>query len=315
MRRLPILALGALATACLRDPDPFDLDDAALSVHAVLEAGADSAVVLISRPTRPGDPGPVPYDPVSEAEVGLVLAADTTWLVEDPDAPCVGPWYADGSGSGAGCYRAPLDRPVAPGAVYGLVVRLPDGGRVTGETRVPEPVDVVAPDVGASVSVACDTDDRCEPEPPEFGPIASVRIAWSAPPDDEAVVVQIAVREVYSGGAVYPGDACELGWGPLVGGPATPLRTETVRWDLPRVTCAGELARTRFDSIRAEIRVVALNPAYTRYAEAAWEGTIRVDATSQGLDGALGVFGAVAPALQEVLLVRDPAPPPLTDGG
>lgn len=318
------LTLAAAAIGgCFRDPVTIDLDEETPAVHAILETGADSVLVVISRPA-PNTPFQwVPYLGVGGAEVRLIAALDTTWLVETPAAPCVGLWYGD-EGSGEGCYRANLATPIVAGATYRLEVRLPDGTRVTGETTTPHPVRLRSPGPGLHVTADCIHESACYgeslPVPPYHRPVATIPLGWTTPPSVSVAEAAIRPVAVYYRGAVYPGEACGLGH--FSGGGFTATR-DTLEWTIPDIGCRGdlyaELHQARFDSIRADISVIAWNDHYSRYIEHSRGRGIRVAAASPGLEGAYGVFGAVAPATRTVILVRDPVPgttaPPGEAGG
>jgi hypothetical protein len=314
MRRLILFAALAAIAGCIRDPDPIALDEFAVSVDAVLEAGVDSAVVFIGRPAPGGFSGRDSYRAVSGAEVALVLGSDTTWLAEDPSAPCV-QGASDGDDAGRGCYRAHLAGSIQPGATYGLEITLPDGSRVTGSTVVPHPGEVLSPAPGHRVVARCASEDVCWPAPPDYAPVALLDLEWRNGEGVEAVLLHMEAVDVFYRGGTYPGSDCTLGFN-VPGGFLGVLRSEKTLWSVPAVQCHGEAtANSRFDSIRARVRVVGVDAAYASYAEALWEGsTIRDASASAGLTGAFGVFGSAAVAAAEIMLIRDPAPPPPDPG-
>lgn len=314
-RRLLILGLGAAVLGgCFRDPDPIDLDDEAPAVHAILEAGADSVIVVVSRPARSTPTRWVPYLGVAGAEVRLIAGEDTTWLEETPAIPCVAIWYGD-EGSGEGCYRATLSGPIEPSAMYRLEVRLADGTLIRGETTTPYPVQLRTPEPGLRLTVDCAHESVCYGqdlrEPPYYRPVATIPLGWDTPRSIRMAEASLRPVAVYYDGAVYPGSACVLGHGTISRGGFTATR-DTLDWRIRNLGCRGdlhaELHPARFDSIRAEISVITWNEHYSRYTELSRGQGIRVDAASQGLEGAYGVFGAVAPATRTVMLIRDPPP-------
>lgn len=53
---------------------------------------------------------------------------------------------------------------------------------------------------------------------------------------------------------------------------------------------------------------MGLNETYVEYLTAGGWGGIRAEASSRGIAGAYGVFGAMSRASRTVMLVRDPPP-------
>lgn len=306
---LGFLLLTGLLTGCLRDPDPIDLDEDAVTVHAILEAGADSAVILLSRPGDNAAYGSwTPYTPIADAEVRLIAGGETTWLIEDPDVPCVYAYYSDPSGTGSGCYRAVLPEPIAAGTEYHLEIELTDGTAIHGRTTVPEPVTIRAPDPGATVTATCDSDESCWGQPldvpPYAIPVVTIPVAWTSNASIHGSSVSLRPVAVYHQGVEYPGTACDLGYyGSL------PISRDSLDWLVPNIYCSGEdgnLSMARFDSIRARLSVIGLNEHYTRYQETTYGQGVRIEAASQGLDGAYGVFGATSTATRTILIIRAP---------
>ena len=109
----------------------------------------------------------------------------------------------------------------------------------------------------------------------------------------------------YLDGAGYE-HGCELGFGPQV------AVSGTGEFVIPNITCMEEaLHPARFDSLQAEAMVATLGDGYVAYLDGLFEGqTVRESAVSEGLDGAYGVFGAVAPVRRPFTVVRTPPPPP-----
>lgn len=291
------------AVGCFRDPDPIEIPDDDLAVHAVLETGADSAVVLLNRPGGSSDFfGQVRGVP--GAEVRLIRDGDTIGLLEDPSGSCLA--YGGVGGPGGGCYQARLATPLSPGAPVRLEVGAPDGVRATGRTVPPQPVAVMSPNVDARIGVRCGDPDTCFAEslfgPPYRRPLAEIPVAWDAPPSVVRAEVFLRPVAVFSGGVEYPGDACYLGF---AGGDRA-LAGDSTLWQVVNVGCGAveDLAPARFDSIRAELTVTGWNEEYARWIDARGGEGIRVDAASPGIEGAFGVFGAVSTARRSILLVR-----------
>lgn len=325
MRRIPVLAVLTLAvatissSACLRDPTPLDLDDSSVSVHALLETGTDSALVLLGR-SAAGSPQSSPFRGVSGAEVRLISVGDTTWLTETRGSACVvqgGFWGMEGE-PGVGCYRATLDSPVRPGEDYELEISLADGARIVGRTVPPAPVAISAPAPDLHIVVTCNDAHTCYgeqlAEPPYFRPVAAVPVGWEAPVSVAGTEIVLRPVVVYLDGVEYPGDACTLGYSSRFAFAGDRSYAEDGTWPIPNISCptgeAGALAPARFDSIRAELSVIGWNQHYVRYFESGQGQGVRPEAASQGIEGAYGVFGAFSRATRRVMLVRDADPPP-----
>lgn len=320
MRRPIVLGLLALAlplTGCIRDPDPVQLDEDAVAVHALLETGADTALVVISRATSSAG-GASPLGGVSEAEVRLIAHGDTAWLAETPGSACIEHWSGTGA-AGRGCYRGILATTIASGDAYQLEIRLPDNTRVTGSTVVPEPVELSAPAPDLRVTASCRQPDYCYGEQtnvwPYTLPVVTIPVEWEEPPFSvAATVATLRPVAVYYDDVEYPGHACTLGHygaGPY-GAPSGSTRDGV--YAVPNIGCRGDLypalEPARFDSIRAELSVIGLNEAYYEHLVAgSWQG-IRAASASHGIEGAFGVFGALSRASRTVLLVREAIPEP-----
>lgn len=305
MPRFIVLALLVFGTAaCIREPDPFDLETEVPSVHLVLVAGADSAAALITRPTTSGT-----ALVLTDARVRLISGPDTATLLLDAETPCADGW--DLGFGGPPCYRATLPAPVRAGATYELEIVLAGGSRITGRTTVPRPVELTQPAQGLVLVADCRDADTCYGEhidqPPYILPVAEMTVRWNDPQDSERVLVAVTATEAFRGGTSYPGSICHLGFtfrGPTVAG-------DSIYWPISGIGCAAPLSTARFDSIRGEVTIAAPSPEYGRYLDALDDGqTTRASSVSEGLEGAWGVFGAIAPARRAFTVVRSPAPAP-----
>lgn len=312
-----LLAVPGIA-GCLRDPDPIELDDQAITVHAMLEVGAESVVMAITRPPRQGDRS-FQYVAVSDAEVRLAAGQDVVWLVESSDVDCIDQRFGGPGpeGGGAGCYRATLPSPIRPGTVHTLEIRLPDGTVIMGETTTPEPVVIRMPAPDHRITLSCSDRDACygaqRSTPPYIVPVGTVPTAWDPPPSVDRVSLMLRPVSVYLHERAYPGEACNLGSLGGAGGGGT--TRDSIDWLIANITCSNapvpELGTARFDSIRAELSVIGWNDHYSQYVDGLRSHGIRIEAAAHGIDGAFGVFGAVSRATRTVLLIRDPPPGPL----
>lgn len=303
------LVVSPLLAGCLRDADPIDIPDDAPAVFAILEAGADTAAILVARAGHWLDqPG---YEGIDGAEVRLIHDADTLWAIADPSRPCVG--FGDPTGGGPafteGCYHLTLPAPIEPGEAYGLEIALPNGQRVVGATTVPQPPALTAPDPTLRVTASCQDPLYCygqyNERTDEFVPVAWVPVEWELPAGHEVVQLQVTGVAAYLDGATYP-SGCYLGYG--FGGDDV---DRTGRWAIPNIGCFDTLDPARFDSIRAAVTAATLDRAYAAFLDAVEQGqSVRAASVSQGLEGAYGVFGAIAPARRTFTILRDPAPGP-----
>lgn len=316
MRRLMIgLAVAAMTcgalSGCFREPDILHVDDTIPSVFSVLMAGADSAVVLVVRPAEASGPGRViGHEGVGGAEVRISSGGDTTWAAEMTDQ-CTAAFV--GNQAPGGCYRATFTEPVEPGQEYHLEILLPDGGRITGQTTVPQPPRILEPAAGETVVASCDSPDSCYGQRPtypdqEFVPVAWVPMVWELPPGVRRVIPTLEETTTFHDGQTYTG-GCELGRiFARFGAQAEPgAAADSLPWPVLNIQCLEEaLQPGRFDSIRARMSVYALGPTYTAYLNALAGGnTVREARASHGLSGAYGVFGATTPAHRTLMIVRD----------
>lgn len=313
MRRplLGTLVLAVATVGCFRESDIIDIDDDAVAVHAMLQGGADSAVVLI---TRADDDllTPPDYRPVTGAQVRLIHDADTTWLIEVEGRSCVFNARSAPGTVGDGCYRARLPGPIASGQDYSLEISLPNGDRITGATRVPAAPEILRPAAGARIPTACGHAEFCLGRevqgPPLVLPVARFPVRWSQPPDAGRAQVVVSPHRVLFDGVEYSGDSCSLGSRHPLG----TLVTDSIDWPVRNISCGAEpLSPARFDSIIVDVVVTALDPGYERYLEAVFEGSsVRGASVREGVDGGYGVFGAAAASSRRIVLVREPPPAP-----
>lgn len=305
MRRLLLLPL--ILAGCIRDADPFTVDTRPLQVHAVLQAGADSATVLLSRPASDRHS----YLPVSGAEVYLSHDGGAVRLSEHGGGAACAVSGRTPIGTGLGCYTGALPEPVQPGPVYALEVVLPGGARVTGRTTVPEQLQLTAPEPGVAYAVECAPaqyfsqcrSDFSDEPPYGFVPLAVITLQWESAPDGSLVEALFRPVRVVKDGTAYPGGACEVE-------PPTLFRAAaasrgSVRWPVHSIYCSGPIDVIGWDTIYMAATVAVYDSAYATYMDAVrGRDAARVQSVSAGLEGALGVFGAVNTTVREVALVR-----------
>lgn len=298
------LLVGALA-GCAREPDPFTVDADDVSVHFILVAGADSVQAIVERPG----------ELIDAADVRLIAGPDTIPLVFSTPA-CAGFF---GPNPPEGCHRARLQEPIAPGATYELLVLVQGEAPITGSTTVPEALGITAPAAGQRVTVHCNAEDTCYAQPleePPYGiPVVELTARWQEAVEVERLFGHIRPLRTFLGDDVYGrAEGCGLGFFGMFGfifgdGGRAGVLTDSMRVEIPNITCPPPLDPALFDSIHAEVRIAVLNDQMLEYREVFGAGnSARADFLSIGLDGAWGIFGAMTPNPVPVTLVRDPAP-------
>jgi hypothetical protein len=305
-----VILLGGIMSACLRDADPVDVERDPLQVHGVIAAGADSVTVLLSRPAISQEF----YRPVSGAEVRIMHNGVAVQLVERTDGRACAVVGRTPIGGGSGCYTAVLPQPVMAGGVYDLEV-LAGGTRVTGRTRVPQAVTITGPD-NSTYSIDCapvatgpSGAGSCwgrvaGPPTYELEPLAIVRLEWDEPPGAERIEALFRATGVERHGNTYPGTSCEVEPQTLYR-PVEATRG-TVRWTVHAIHChAGPIGVIGWDAIHIDATVAAFDVAYATWIDAVLDrDAARIEKVSAGLNGALGVFGAVNAVRREIELVR-----------
>jgi hypothetical protein len=308
-----LLCLLLGGAGCGRDADPIELQRDPLQVHAVLAAGTDSVTVLVSRPAS----DPSAYDPVRGAAVLLTHDGVTVRLHERSDGRSCVVAGRTPIGGGTGCYTATLPLPIAAGEVYGLEVLAPGGARVTGQTRVPHGVTFTAPHAAAVYPVECAPPAQSPPGggagacwgrvtgPPSYEliPLATIQLEWDAPPGAARVDATYRPVRIVSGNTEYPGALCQVEPQPLF----RPLEAPrgSARWSVLVIHCQAPLDVLGWDAIHVETAVAVYDDAYRTYIDAVFDrNAARIEAVSAGLDGALGVFGAVNAQRREIVLLR-----------
>jgi hypothetical protein len=142
MRRVLTSALLLTAAGCLREPDPFQYTDPAVSVHGVLRADETGVYLSLFRSRPEGGVEPV------EAQVTLSNGATTVPLARLAGAEterCYADRYASDEFVFPGCYGGTLPQPAASGSRWTLAADLADGPTVTGSTVIPVRPTVTSP--------------------------------------------------------------------------------------------------------------------------------------------------------------------------
>lgn len=289
--RLLGVVTGALlaGAACdfTRTPTALEVDGPTLGVHAVLEAGAASADVLVTwtRVVRGAD-APV-TEPAAGASVRLVRGGDT--LVAGPlpagAESCVPPPQGDDRPDlRPGCYRATVPGGIAPGDRFVLLLHL--GGRaVQGAATVPAPPLVHASFAGDTLRVGV------------TGPLPGISDAvtprWSAGASRYAELSFVSASSACVVFIRRPAEDVGMAWLEVADADSATV--------MPYALGCGQGAP---DVVPAHLHVAVLDTAYARFARdrANRDGSVPLSRASPGLSGAVGVFGAAATARIPVFL-------------
>jgi hypothetical protein len=304
-----VLAAGALLAAAgcsfLRDPTPVEATGEQPSVHALLVTGSDTVKLLLQR-TGPGNRGSgegVSARPISGAEVTLETGSERVRLAETPSAGCVAVSLGAITPADApGCYAAAIPGGVRPGAAYSLRIRLPGGGTIEGKATALAALRLESHPAGTRIFVPRDPYSSNRGEATRL--LLRLRGAEGAP----GAGVDFIPRVLYSRGQALTEFYCSVEYPRGYVFPRDPQGD--LHPNLYGVTCVPRTPagtppdpQFRVDSVRATLRVVAFDTAYTRYVDIQEEDAVgRRDATA-GVTGAIGLFAAAARVQTEVVLV------------
>jgi len=313
IRGCAAVAAALMATGCdlVREPTVIDSLEHPATVHAILRAGDDTVRVLISRARALNDFDMVP---VTGAEVWIHGPSGPVALRETGPGmgPCTGgvpvsPAESPGDAEGAGCYIGVLPTTVRSGERYGLRIRLPSGELVVGETYVPIPPTV-------SLNSASRLVLRTGPDGWVDPPV--VRMMWSRGPDAAALEFDVGLGVAYAGGDVVPGAWCVVSASPYpfltyLFGRRDPageieLRVYGAACEvMPDPTDPGRVETVHWDSVSVTVHVAAADTAYRDYVENRFDNVRPWPRAAAGLEGAVGVFGAVAVTEVPLMIVRE----------
>lgn len=266
----------------VQEPDPLAFNEDQVAVYALLEAGADSAHVLVVRyraDLLAFEPG---FEPVTGAEVGLTRdgVERTLPAAPSPDA-CFTPLTPQPASQldlQGGCYGGALARSIESGERVQLVVRLPEGGVATGAAVVPAFPVLDEPAAEAHVSAS------------------GFELAWAA--SAGAAHYEALVLSLDSLCSTEPVEH-ELTGARRVGGPGA----GTARLVL-RAECRDGAELLAWDSIPARLVFAAYDTAYAAWAEHALGAQrVRLEEASPGLEGTTGVFGAMATTHRDLIVI------------
>ena len=306
MALLSRAALGALVllAGCTRGSVPTGYTDESRGVHAVLEAGAERASVLVLRFSPEMDRAA----PLSGAVVELSGEGRTVRLTEQPDAGrCFGMRGGEPP-AGRGCYAGEVPGGIGAGERWTLEVRFPDGRTATGSTDVPLPVRLTAPAGAVRAAVRNRGEIRTDPATGQAEVLGEVPLAWDAPAGTARVEVALAIGAVFAGGVRVDGASCRTRISPPPDADAVELRVDALR--IYEVACragpAVDAPPLAWDSIAGALVVTAYDAAYARYVERVVGGdAVRPGHASAGLSGAFGLFAGAAPVRRAAVLISE----------
>jgi hypothetical protein len=286
MRRLTATALLLATAACLREPDPFEYTEPALSLHGVLRADETGVRLSLFRSPTQGSVEEV------DAQVTLSGAGTTLALARvagaEPDVCYSSEFSREGAPVFPGCYAGTLPQPAAPGSHWTLTADVAGEQTATGSTVIPAPPAVLRPAAGTRVTFV-----RYGQEPGEF------EVEWqtaSAP----RVEIRVSEGTAFHNGARVQGSTCFVAHRQVQAAVGQPSGSRRVVVD--DVYCysgpGGEIA---WDSAAVPVTVTAFDSAY---AEFALHGrSVTSGHRGASLQGAYGVFGSAASTRREVILV------------
>lgn len=293
------LPLLLLVSGCQREPTRIELPEDEIIVLSMLEAGADTVRMLLLRGGYDQRSGTPQIEPIVGAEPELSRDGQRALLEPAPRGVlCVAAhpgFVVGGEPAQEGCYVAALPGGVRAAARYGLRALLPDGAVVTGGAKVPEPPEVLTPEPGERVPAEWATSALQATRP--------VTIRWRSRGGTASVGLVAVVTGVFIGGEAQEWHGCRVAGS---GSALFPPDRETAQWRLWIFGCVPDVSpgAAPADSIEVELRVIANDAAFTRYIEAGFGRSIRRSDVSANLEGAVGLFGAMASEARRVMLYR-----------
>lgn len=293
------VALGL--TACERAPTPFEMTREHVAVHAVLLAGSDRAPLKIAR-FRPLTQRTAPLTGLG---VALIQGSDTLRLEQAQPGMegCAGVVLEVAE---PGCYTGRLSAPIRSGEHYELDIELPGGERAWGTALVPNPPQVLTPEIAQRIPLRCPSPDECRTVAGSkvLEPLAIIPTSWRAKPDAARIELDLHLMTVYRDGQAVDDAQCRFfPPNPQAFEGAAETHTE---FRIYEVSCGTNVSsEVHWDSIAARVVVTAFDTAYARYANTVFGRESLLDSyASAGIRGALGVFGGAASSEREVILVR-----------
>ena len=293
--RLHAVTGAVLLAGCgfIRDPIAIDASETEHGVFGVLYAGSDTATILVAEfpPTPP--PGDFGWKGVSGATVRLVAGQDTIALSELSASapPCVTlAGFGANVGRTEGCYRAILPATIQPGSTYGLVVDIPQVGRISGITTVPQVPVIDAPTEGTTFTAEFTNDEW---------PSMLLRISPGALTERlEAMLIESDPNRVCEA-HFLEGTAFVQGLMRI-----DPEDADSVP-ALFRAACHTSTGRAPLGQLPVTIRVVAFDANYEHFARVLIDehsDAVLRRHTRSGIDRGVGYFAGAAVAERRIVL-------------
>ena len=257
------------------------------AVYAVIEVGSPQVRVLAEELLDTG--GRRPLQGAQGSVSGSYGSAPLTEAVAGPQ-PCFATALGEMTSGQEGCYTGLLPRPAGAGESLTLDMVLPDGSEVRGALVTPEPPVASIPPDSQRVTVVSQVLPR------DGLPIAIVPIVLEAAPGGQRVdVVATVVRAFRFGGGgetIDPG-GCEVATS--TGSFRAPQLQGEHDLFLYSVTCRVSGQVIPWDSLDLAVHVISMEENYATYFDRVLgSSSIAATRASFGLEGAVGVFGAVA---------------------
>jgi hypothetical protein len=283
MRRPLAVAVVLAAAACVRDPDPFEYTEPAVSLHGMLRAGETGVYLVLFRSATSGELEDL------HAQVTVSGGGATVPLTRVSGQPsaCFPPEFVPINDPYPGCYAGTLPQPAAPGSRWTLAADPAEGPAVTGSTTIPALPVIPTPAAGARVPV------------PESADPALFDVQWQTP-GAARVEIRMGQGVAFDDGARVEGSTCLVAHREvqaIVGQPSG-----TRRMYLDDVFCyQGQGVPLEWDSAAVPLLVTAFDSAYADFALHG-EG-VTTGHRGASLQGAYGVFGSSATTRREIILV------------
>lgn len=297
MRRtaaLGLVGLVAASVACLEPAGPSPVYSAGTAVYSVLEVGSALVRVVAESYLETG------RQPLSGA-TGIVSSPGGSATLTEAVDSLLACFQAKGGiniGGDEGCLAGLLPQPVAAGDPLTLRLDLPDGRVIRGSLLSPGVPIASIPADSQRVTARFQSDPLA---------IAIVPVVLDSAPGAERVEVIAEVERAFSGG----GGATIDPWRCEVSSAAPPFRRPLLQgahdFNLHGVICLVDGSEVGWDSLDLSLHVVAMEVNYATYRDLA-HGSSSLDVTRAGfgVDGAVGVFGAVATAVVPLRVVYQP---------
>ena len=300
--RAGFVVAGLLLTGCGRGPTDISVATSRLQVHAVVTAGDTRVPVFVGYANGLTHE----LEPVGGVAGTVAAGEHSVDLAGRPgsEAPCILLPHS-GLPSHDGCYDAVLAAGPPVGAEATITITTPAGEEVHGRVRIPSPVEVDGPEPTA-------TTISCNPGIPGCSgsglrAIGTITLPWISVGGAHWIDIQVTETTAFIGDEPVPDASCYLSSLDLQQPASGTAGTLDVR--LEGVACAQAEALIPFDSVRAELELVAYDSAHAAYRAEFADGDDdgRESTASAALAGADGFFSGAARSTHMVVLRRVPA--------